>query len=174
MPREVFGACGGAVAYRHTMLQDIGFLDPDFFAVYEDVDLAFRAQLRGYICIYLPTAIVFHRYRSTLGARSHRQVFYSQRNTEFLYLKNMPLSLILRSAPQRLLYELGSAVYFLRLGCGMAFLRGKLSAIKHLPALLKKRRQVQRKKTVTDSQVLDQMSSAFASKWRKFMQSFPT
>ncbi len=174
MAREVFGACGGAVAYRRSMLQDIGFLDPDFFAVYEDVDLAFRAQLRGYTCIYVPKAIVYHRYRSTLGPRSHRQVFYSQRNIEWVYIKNMPLALILRSMPQRLLYELGSAVHFLKLGRGTAFLRGKLSAIKHLPTLLKKRRQVQRRKTVTNSQVLDQMSPVLASKWRKFKQSFQT
>lgn len=173
-PREVFGACGGAVAYRRSMLQDIGFLDPDFFAVYEDVDLAFRAQLRGYPCVYIPTAVVFHWYRATLGARSERQVFYSQRNVEMLYLKNMPIGLIFRSAPQRLLYEVGAAVYFLRLGCGRAFLRGKWSAIKHIPALLRKRHQVQRRKTVTNSRLRDQMSPVFASKWEKFKQSFQT
>src|SRR6266498_1102161 len=51
--RTVFGACGGAVAYRRRMLEDIGFLDPEFFMIYEDVDLSFRAQLSGYECVYL-------------------------------------------------------------------------------------------------------------------------
>ena len=91
-PRKVFGACGGAVAYRRRMLEDIGFLDPDFVMIYEDADLSFRAQLRGHECVYVPGAIVYHRYRVTIGKAPSRQVYYSQRNIEFVYLKNMPLA----------------------------------------------------------------------------------
>src|SRR5260370_17760644 len=38
-PRMVFGACGGAVACRRSMLEEIGFLYEDFFFVYENLDL---------------------------------------------------------------------------------------------------------------------------------------
>src|SRR5215831_20057187 len=41
----VFGACGAAVLYRRCMLDEIGFLDEDFFLYDEDTDLNFRAQL---------------------------------------------------------------------------------------------------------------------------------
>lgn len=167
-PRKVFGACGGAVAYRRKMLEDIGFLDPEFFMIYEDVDLSFRAQLRGYECVYIPGAIVFHRYRVTIGKAPLRQVFYSQRNIEFVYLKNMPLILILRSAPQRLAYELGAAIYFFRQGAGVAFLRAKLDVLKYLPVILRKRREIQERKTITNPQLLAIMqNSVFYHKWRK-------
>src|SRR5690606_17133112 len=56
----VFGASGGAAAYRRAMLDDIGWFDERFFAYCEDVDLSFRAQLRGYRCLYVPTARVRH------------------------------------------------------------------------------------------------------------------
>lgn len=171
-PREVFGACGGAVVYRRSMLEDIGFLDPDFFMVYEDVDLGFRARLRGYRCMYIPAAIVFHRYRATLGTRPAHQVFFSQRNIEFVYFKNMPMGLILRSALQRLLYEIGAAIYFARLGSGAAFLRGKLEVFKHFSKLLRKRRQIQKAKTLNNSQVLRLMQPSFSSKWRKLLSSW--
>jgi len=59
-PAWVFGACAGAALYRKRMLDDIGLFDEDFFLLYEDVDLSFRAQLRGYRCIYVPDAIVYH------------------------------------------------------------------------------------------------------------------
>ena len=166
--REVFGACAGAAVYRRSMLEDIGFLDPDFFAVYEDVDLSFRAQLRGYRCIYVPKAIVFHRYRATLGALSGRQVFYSQRNIELAYFKNMPTDLFLRSGPQRLLYEVGATLHFVKLGHGYSFLRGKLSALKQLPSLIRKRRQVQERRTIASSKLLERMTPTFSSKWKKF------
>jgi hypothetical protein len=152
-PRKVFGGCGGAVAYRRQMLKEIGFLDPDFFMTYEDADLSFRAQLRGYGCVYVPGAIVYHRYRATNRRTPSRQVFYSQRNIEFVYLKNMPLGLILRSAPQRLLYELGAAIYFSKQGTGWAFLRAKLNVLNCLPALLRKRREIQKRRTVTNPQI---------------------
>jgi GT2 family glycosyltransferase len=31
LPEPVFGACGAAVLYRRRMLDEIGFLDEDFF-----------------------------------------------------------------------------------------------------------------------------------------------
>jgi GT2 family glycosyltransferase len=170
-PGKVFGGCGGAVAYRRKMLEDIGFLDPEFFMIYEDVDLSFRAQLCGYVCFYLPSAIVFHRYRATIGKAPSRQVFYSQRNIEFVYLKNMPLGLILRSAPQRLAYEVGAAIYFARLGAGSAFLRAKLDVLRSLPSILRKRREIQKKKTTTNFQMRGMMRRSLFSDKRKKLRS---
>jgi hypothetical protein len=168
LPREIFGGSGGAVAYRRSMLEEIGFLDPDFLMIYEDVDLSFRAQLRGHGCVYVPGAIVYHRYRVTIGKAPARQVYYSQRNVEFVYLKNMPLGLILQSAPQRLLYEVGAAVYFSKQGAGPAFFRAKLDVLKHLPSILRKRREIQKRKTITNSQMRRILrKGVFFNKWKK-------
>jgi GT2 family glycosyltransferase len=167
-PRKVFGACAGAGAYRRTMLEEIGFLDADFFSIYEDVDLSFRAQLRGYDCVYLPDAIVYHRYRSTLSKTPHRQVFYSQRNIEFVYLKNLPLGLMLRSLPQRLIYEVGAAIYFSRQGSASSFLQAKFDVLRHLPSLLRKRRDIQKNRSRTTSQMRAIMrTGTLSNKWRK-------
>ena len=166
--RRVFGACGGAAAYRRRMLEDVGFLDPDFVMIYEDADLSFRAQLRGYDCVHVPGAIVYHRYRVTIGKAPSRQVFYSQRNIEFVYLKNMPLALILGSLPQRLLYEMGAAIYFSKKGNGSAFLRAKANVIKSLPAILRKRVDIQRRRTITNAQMRRILrKSLFFNKWKK-------
>lgn len=171
--RKVFGACGGAVAYRRRMLEEIGFLDPEFGMIYEDADLSFRAQLRGYECVYVPGAIVYHRYRVTIGKVPSRQVFYSQRNIEFVYLKNMPLALILRSLPQRLLYEVGAAIYFSMQGTGSAFFRAKLDVLKHLPSIVRKRSEIQKRRTVTSSQVWTILrKSLFSNKWKKLQSVF--
>src|SRR5579859_3097967 len=169
-PRNIFGACGGAVAYRRSMLNDIGFLDPDFFMIYEDVDLSFRAQLSGYGCVYLPQAIVYHHYRSTIKKRPAVQVFYAQRNIELVYVKNLPAGFLLRSAPLRLLYEIGAAVYFCKLGAGTAFFRAKLDALKRLRSVLRQRAAIQRRKVMTNSELRVLLrGSAFFSKWKKFL-----
>jgi GT2 family glycosyltransferase len=62
--REIFGACGAAALFRRTMLEDLDwrgeYFDEDFFAYYEDIDLAWRARSKGWRCIYAPKAIAEH------------------------------------------------------------------------------------------------------------------
>jgi len=168
-PRPVFGACGGAAVYRRGMLEDVGFFDDDFFMTYEDVDLSFRAQLRGYTCWFVPKAIVYHRYRATMISFPARQVYFSQRNIEFVYLKNMPLTLLIRSLPLRLLYEAGSAIYFFKMGAGKAFLAAKYDALRQLPAVLRKRSVVQRTRLRASGGVRSTLLRYnLQSKWKKF------
>jgi GT2 family glycosyltransferase len=171
--RKVFGACAGAAGYRRSMLKDVGFFDQDFFGTYEDGDLSFRAQLRGHECVFVPGAIVYHRLTATMINYPARQAFLSQRNIEFMYLKNMPLGLMLRALPQRLLYELGGAAYFFKKGAGMAFLKAKLDVMRQLPAVLRKRREIQRRKTLTSRQLRGLMRKNWLGlKWRKLLSAW--
>jgi GT2 family glycosyltransferase len=172
-PCKVFGACAGAAAYRRSMIEDVGFFDPDLFMVYEDLDLSFRAQLRGYECMFVPGAIVYHHLGATRNKTPARNVFFSQRNVELAYLKNMPLWLMLLGAPQRLLYELGSAAYFFKLGTGLAFLKAKLDVVRCLPAVVRKRREIQRRRTLTNAQLRAMMQSNWLGlKWKKLISAW--
>jgi GT2 family glycosyltransferase len=174
-PRSVFGACGGAAVYRRSMLEEVGFFDPNFFLIYEDVDLSFRARLRGYECIYIPGAVVYHRYRSSIGKAPARQVFFSQRNIEFVYLRNMPARLIFESAPQRLSYELGAALYFARRGAALSFVRAKLSALRCIGRVLGERRAIQRGRKISDAKLKSMLRKSFlAGKWKKFRAGWVT
>ena len=60
----VFGATAAAALYRREMIDDISvdgeFFDPDFFVYREDADVAWRAQLLGWRCIYTPHARGYH------------------------------------------------------------------------------------------------------------------
>src|ERR1700735_5322774 len=60
----VFGATAAAALYRRQMIDDISiadeFFDPDFFVYREDADVAWRAQLMGWRCIYTPHARGYH------------------------------------------------------------------------------------------------------------------
>jgi GT2 family glycosyltransferase len=60
----VFGATAAAALYRREMIEDISldgeFFDSDFFVYREDADVAWRAQLMGWKCIYAPYARGYH------------------------------------------------------------------------------------------------------------------
>jgi GT2 family glycosyltransferase len=69
----VFGASAAAALYRRQTIDDISvdgdFFDPDFFAYREDADVAWRAQLLGWRCIYTPAAVAWHVRTVTPGSR---------------------------------------------------------------------------------------------------------
>jgi GT2 family glycosyltransferase len=73
-PEYVFGACAAAALYRREMIEDVSvsgsFFDPDFFAYREDADVAWRAQLLGWRCIYAPSAMGWHVRTMIPGRRS--------------------------------------------------------------------------------------------------------
>ena len=79
----VFGGCGGAVAYRREMLDEIGLFDERFFMYLEDADLNWRAQLRGWRSIYVPTAIVYHHLSATGGGRTIQLLCRPQHHLDY-------------------------------------------------------------------------------------------
>lgn len=145
---EVFGVCGGACLMPKAVFDELGGFDDDFFASHEDVDLSYRARLRGYRCRYVPDAIVRHHGSATLGTISRFAVFHGQRNLEWMYLKNTPASLLVRTLPGHLLYNAAAAAHFARLGLFGTFLRAKGAALAGLPGVLRKRAAVQRASTI--------------------------
>ena len=145
----VFSACGGSAAYRRVMLEQVGLLDEDFFYSCEDVDLAWRAQLAGWRCVYAPHAVVYHKLSATGGGTTAS--FYDGRNFIYLLVKDYPGDLwrvhwraILR-AQLRVTWE---ALRAWRGAAARARLRGQLAGLLGIPKMLRKRRAVQRSRTV--------------------------
>ena len=152
--REVFAFCAGACLLRRSMLDEIGLFDEDFSpANYEDIDLAFRAQLYGYRCVYEPEAVVYHRVSATLGARNEKMYYLGNRNLEYVYFKNMPAPLLWKYGLLHLAYELVGLAYDSYHGYGRAVLRAKRDAWLNAPRLLQKRRELQRARRISAREV---------------------
>ena len=88
-PGWIFGGCGGAVAYRRDMLDEIGMFDESFFMYCEDVDLNWRAQLAGWRCWYAPQAVVYHKLSATGGGPIAS--YYTGRNTLWVVARTIPV-----------------------------------------------------------------------------------
>ena len=150
-PEYIFGACAAAAMYRKTMIDLVGFFDPDFFLIYEDVDLSFRAQLSGYQCLYVPAAIVYHKVSSSIIRDSPISVYYGHRNLEWVYFQNMPSGLLLRSLWSHAVYDLAAFFYFMGKGLMKPFLRAKWHAIRSFKRIMKNRRRIQSEKRVANA-----------------------
>jgi GT2 family glycosyltransferase len=150
----VFGGCGGAVAYRRAMLDEIGLFDEDLFMYLEDVDLSWRAQLAGYQIVFVPQAVVYHHVSATGGGVLAS--FYTGRNTIYILAKNLPAHLFRRYWPAMIMAQFKIAAAALRAWRGEAArarLRGQLAGLGGLPKWLAKRKTVKLKKRVGDEYI---------------------
>jgi hypothetical protein len=142
---EVFGACAGAALYRREMLDEIGLFDEDFFLYLEDVDLAFRARLAGWKCLYVPGARVIHHHGGTAGVGSDLAVYYGNRNIVWYPIKDFPFRLLITSLPFIVARNLAVIPYYALRGQGGVILKSKLDALKGVVKMMGKRKDVMRR-----------------------------
>jgi GT2 family glycosyltransferase len=146
---DVFGACGGAAAYRRAALTAVGGLDEAFFMYYEDVDVAWRLQIAGWRTVYAPRAVVFHQLTSGSGTTAS---YYGGRNTIYVLAKDIPWPLLRKHWATMLRAQRRIALDALRAWRGAAArarLRGQLAGLLTWPRMWSKRRAVQRSRTVS-------------------------
>lgn len=145
-PDEIFGVSGAAPLYRRAMLDDIRVggevFAESFFLYLEDVDVDWRARLRGWRAYYIPTAIAYHERRSR---GEHRRgeasvLRHALKNRYLLMLRNDGLAAWLRDAWAILPLELIRPVDFLR--AAPSALLGYVDVARLLRRTLRERRQI--------------------------------
>jgi GT2 family glycosyltransferase len=162
-PEYVFGATGAAALYRREMIRDISiggeFFDADFFAYREDADLAWRAQLLGWKCLYAPGAVA-HHVRSVLP--SNRQSLspiinmHSVKNRFLMRIKNITGDLYRRH------WAAITARDLLVIGACLTY---EFSSLRAFPLILRnfrrtwaKRREIMRRRRTSDEYIAEWFS----------------
>lgn len=165
----VFGASGAAALYRRKMITDMalddGFFDPDFFMYREDADVAWRSQLLGWHCVYMPEAVAYHVRSVVPGARPSVPAIlkmHSVKNRFLMRVKNMTGDLYRRhwlAATARDVLVMG--------GCLLVEPRS-LPAFwriaRCLPRALAKRRQIMGRRRASDEYLASWFHSSAASR----------
>ena len=160
--QEVLLPSGSAALYRREMLEDVGLFDESFFLYCEDTDLGLRARWAGWECLYVPDAVVEHRYSHSAGKASALKAYYVERNRLFLALKNLPASLLFDMPFHSCSRYFWHAVFAMRgHGAAAAFqkegnraralpamvLRAHRELFQNAPRLWKQRRSIKRRLT---------------------------
>lgn len=159
-PEEIFGPCGGAALYRRTVLDRVGGFDGAYHAYYEDIDWAFRAQLAGFGCRYVPGAVLYHHGSATLGkGMTDFNGYRLWRNPIWLVAKCFPLACLLRHAPALARGQAGNLYTALRERKLRVWAGAMGDAARGLPAAVRKRGAVQRSRAVTIAR-LEQVARA--------------
>ncbi len=122
---EVLLPSASAALYRRSLLERTGGFDEDFFLYCEDTDLGLRARRAGWSCVYVPRAVVTHRYSHSAGRASSLKAYLVERNRLFLIVKNFPPAALAAAPWAALARYFWHAVYLLRgRGAAAEFRRG--------------------------------------------------
>jgi GT2 family glycosyltransferase len=142
------------------MIEDIAvdgdFFDPDFFVYREDADVAWRAQLLGWRCLYAPSAVAHHVRTVTPANRRNLPAFinmHSVKNRFLMRIKNATPGLYRRYwLPMTLrdLVVMGGSIFW-EPSSLPAFWR----VAKCLPRAVKQRRQIMARRRVSDEELLE-------------------
>jgi GT2 family glycosyltransferase len=157
----VFAPSGCCPLVRRAMLDDVAlapgaFFDEAYFAFGEDLDLWFRAHLRGWQCLYQPLAVAWHTHSGSLGGRVglfDKPAFYQRHALKNRYLtmaKDLPGGLLLWLSPWLMLTE-GLLIWYVLLrrpGSLGNLLGAWREALRLLPDARRQRRQIQARRTV--------------------------
>jgi GT2 family glycosyltransferase len=139
-PREVFSACAAAALYRRDAVLAAGGFDESFFCYFEDVDLGYRLRLAGHRVWHVPRAHARHIGGASTRPGSDFALYHGHRNLVWSYFRNTPRSLLWRTLPQHLLWNLATVLWFAFRGRGLVMLRSKRDALLGLPRVLRERR----------------------------------
>jgi GT2 family glycosyltransferase len=171
---EIFSPCAAAALYRRDAFLSAGGFDEDFFAYYEDSDLAFRLRLLGERCFYEQSAVVHHVGFSTAGEETPFTVYHSQRNLVWAWVKNMPTRLLLLYLPQHLLVNALNIGWYTARGQAGPVLRSKVDALRGLPGVLKLRRELQARRAVSAQELRSRMETGSGAYLTGFKRAWAT
>jgi GT2 family glycosyltransferase len=159
-----FGGSGACVFYQRRALEDVKmpmargyeYFDQDFFAYKEDVDLAWRLNLRNWKNFYFPGAQAYHFRAGAPRSRRKKQPayvnFYSFRNHLWLLIKNLHFSLGIKYFFSIVFYQLSKNLY-LFFTQPKVWGQSELSFWRGFSKMLKKRRYILRKAKVPPASI---------------------
>jgi GT2 family glycosyltransferase/glycosyltransferase involved in cell wall biosynthesis len=91
--KDVLFATGSAMFVRASVFAELGGFDERFFMFYEDVDLGWRLNLRGWRVRYVPGSLAYHRHHATMSEvdapDTGRETFLLERNALAALYKNV-------------------------------------------------------------------------------------
>jgi len=110
---EVSGVSGACFAMRREDYLDLGGFDENFFLYNEDSELSWRAHLRDYRVLYVPTSVVRHDYQLSV---SPEKIYFLEKGRYMILRKYFSRRDILLFSPSLLIAELLTLGYALRFG----------------------------------------------------------
>jgi GT2 family glycosyltransferase len=149
-PAEITYANGSGLAMRRELFLELGGFTDELFLYHEDLELGWRARMRGRRIVLNPAADVLHEYEHE---RNPEKYYFMERNRLVFVASAYSSRLLLLLAPVLLLAEAGLTLVSIREGWFRAKLRGWRWVAANARWILRHRRRLQSARTVPDREL---------------------
>jgi GT2 family glycosyltransferase len=153
-------ASGACVMFPRKTIEKVGYLDPIYFAYKEDLDWGWRARLMGLRSLFVPSAVIYHRWGSS--SNLPRKIFFSERNRIITLLKNYSKRTLILLFPYLLLIEISTICFCISRGLLHKKIRAYSDILKLKSYIRKKRLLIQKKRKKSDRFVTSLFVSNFS------------
>jgi len=157
---------------RKTVAEELKMMeslfDPFYFCSYEEIDLSWRAHLRGHVIIIVPTSIVYHKRGGTFTSREQAPLtFHKTKNKIMTMIKCYETRNVLRYVPIAIAIEIFAGITIMPIQPfhGIARLKGVFWVIRNFRRIYERRKTVQRLRIVSDNEVMRHMERSLLNRW---------
>jgi GT2 family glycosyltransferase len=155
-PREITYANGSVLAIRRALFQELGGFTDEYFIYLEDLELGWRARMRGLRIVLDPEGDVLHDYEHR---RNPTKNYFMERNRLIFIGTAYSVRLLLLLAPVLAAAEAGLLVISQREGWLRDKLRGWAWCARHTSWLIRHRRRLQNERRVPDRELARHLTS---------------
>lgn len=148
--RDVASASGAGLVLRRCLWDALGGFAPQYFAYHEDTDLSWRCWQRGLRVVYVPDAVVVHRYEFS---RNPRKLYLLERNRLLFLLTAHEARTLALLGPPLLALELAMLLLALSQGWAGGKVRGWWWLLRHAGWVRSRRRLLQAERTRSDAEL---------------------
>jgi GT2 family glycosyltransferase len=149
-PVEITYANGSVLAMPRALFEELGGFTEELFLYHEDLELGWRARMRGQRIVLNPAADVLHEYEH---ARNPEKYYFMERNRLVFVASAYSGRLLLLLAPVLLLAELGLTAVSIRERWFGAKVRGWGWVGRNAGWIARHRRRLQSARTVPDREL---------------------
>ena len=183
---KIFYADGASLFISKELFKDLEGFDESYFVVAEDIDLCWRARIKGYQINCNKEAIIYHYGGASFiggskyGERYVTSIFrryFGERNNFRNLLKNYSWQLLILVLPIFFILNFAECLFFLFIGrfdiCKNVYLKSWLDNIKEIKLILKKRKVIQANRKINDLKILKHMEIKIGKIYQFLKVGFP-
>ncbi len=159
---NIFSGKGAGMIVRKSIFEKVGGFDESYCMYWEEPDLSWRIWQSGHRFVYLPTDKIWHAYvtkeKNDLYYQKSQVIYYGCRNAITTLIKNLEAKNLIRILPLHIISWLILSFMFLiqlKLAKSFFIIKGVVWNFIHLPLILKKRRLVQKRRTISDDRLFE-------------------
>ncbi len=160
---ETIGYASGTCLFTSTeTLRGLGMFDSFLFAYHDDLDVGWRAAMRGIKSYYVPDSVIYHPPEGFSFKWSQFKYYLLERNRYYCILTHYSRSTFYKMLPSLVLVEIAVFFFYLRKGMIKAKIRASVDIIKNRKKINQRYHEIQKQRKVSDREIIVEFSDDLA------------